>query len=377
VLRPIDLAVAGYLLASLASLVGTSNHLQSGLEVVKELYLGAVYLAFSLIASHRGHAVHVARWLSASGTMVAALGLLAFVSYQWFGIVILDMGQRIVVPTFGDVFRLKGMLHSPEFLGEYLTFILPLLVGVAMQADRRPGTVWRWLSLSIVVAAAILTVSRSIAGAVVAGLLSTWRVWSVGWKRVIRWGWVALAVAAVIGANVASVVAIRDVTFHHGRDPSIGPPPYVHASHQEHLGARTATASVTYDLMGYYLLKRVAWEGFQHRPIIGIGVGGFNDEAERAYQAGKLDATFRRLDPHSTWCGRLVEAGLLGVLTLLVLWGGFIRRGVRLARPARHTDWVPGMVLAGLVGLLVNSPNVDIMHFRFLWVGFALLRAAG
>jgi hypothetical protein len=30
---------------------------------------------------------------------------------------------------------------------------------------------------------------------------------------------------------------------------------------------------------------------------------------------------------------------------------------------------------AGFVGLFVNGVNVDIMHFRFVWLGLAAIRA--
>ena len=39
--------------------------------------------------------------------------------------------------------------------------------------------------------------------------------------------------------------------------------------------------------------------------------------------------------------------------------------------------WVLGVALAlaaGLIAVLVNSPNVDIMNFRFIWLAFGVLR---
>jgi hypothetical protein len=35
---------------------------------------------------------------------------------------------------------------------------------------------------------------------------------------------------------------------------------------------------------------------------------------------------------------------------------------------------MPAALLAGLCGLLANSLNVDMMNFRFLWMGLGLLR---
>ena len=37
--------------------------------------------------------------------------------------------------------------------------------------------------------------------------------------------------------------------------------------------------------------------------------------------------------------------------------------------------WAPAFG-AGVLALAVNTINVDVMNFRFLWIGFAVLRNA-
>lgn len=127
--------------------------------------------------------------------------------------------------------------------------------------------------------------------------------------------------------------------------------------------------------MSYYLLKKVAAEAFWRAPLTGIGLGRFREETERAYRVGKVHELYRDIDPHSTLLGRLAETGLPGGLTLVALWVGFLGLGLRFVRAANGPAvWPARAALAGTVGLLVNSINVDIMNFRFLWIGFAVLR---
>ncbi len=63
-------------------------------------------------------------------------------------------------------------------------------------------------------------------------------------------------------------------------------------------------------------------------------------------------------------------------MTLALLWVVILRTGFKLQADLRQPQerWVVCAVMAGLIGLLVNSLNVDIMNFRFLWVGLGLLR---
>ena len=83
--------------------------------------------------------------------------------------------------------------------------------------------------------------------------------------------------------------------------------------------------------------------------------------------------SYRNSDPHSTLFGALAETGIIGTaataaLLVAAVWGG--RREDQ--GPQR---WVVLAGYAALCGLAVNSLNVDIMNFRFLWVAFAVLRS--
>jgi hypothetical protein len=202
-----------------------------------------------------------------------------------------------------------------------------------------------------------------------------WPVWAGGGWKWIRRGLAALLVVVVLGLNAILVVAVRDVHYEFGRNRAIGAPAFQHGF-QESTGARLLRVEVSYNLMSYYLLKKIALETFWIAPATGIGVGRFSTATEDAYQRGEIHDVYRSIDPHSTWLGRLAETGVPGALTLLLLWGGVLCAFHGLPPGSR---WLGRALFAGILGLLINSVNVDIMNFRFLWVGLALLRvlAAG
>ena len=67
--------------------------------------------------------------------------------------------------------------------------------------------------------------------------------------------------------------------------------------------------------------------------------------------------------------GRLAECGIIGGVTLLILWSAW----AGMAREGRP-DALGYAAGAALAGLIVSSLNADIMNFRFVWVLAGLLR---
>jgi O-antigen ligase len=134
---------------------------------------------------------------------------------------------------------------------------------------------------------------------------------------------------------------------------------------------------MSYNPMSYYLVKKVAWQAFLDHPWTGIGLSTFVIEAERAYQNGRLHQAYRRVQAHSMPFGRLAETGVVGAITLaaflVVLWKSMLRTA-RLPGVDGRVGWA---LFAGVAGLLINSVNVDVMHFRFLWFAVGLTAGVG
>lgn len=370
----VDGLVALYLLGGLPSLLATSDLTSSAVQLAKQGYLALLYVLLARLIRHHSLRAVVIRTVAATAGGLAAVALAAAGIYYVAGFRVLRLGVPMPVPYFGEVFRLYGPFHSPEMFANYLTFALPLILAVLAVSGRRA---WWAATLVLTLAAALHTVTHAWAGVAVAALVWVWPRWREGGWRTLRFGLALGAVVLVLALNVTLVVSFREVRYEQGTNPRLGPPPYLNAVQAPGQGPQMTTLAVSYNWMSYYLLKKVAAEAFWRAPLTGIGLGRFHEETERAYQAGEVPEIYRHIDPHSTPLGRLAETGVPGGLTLVALWVGVLSLGLRLVRAADGpATWPARAALAGAVGLLVNSINADVMNFRFLWVGVAMLRGA-
>ena len=72
--------------------------------------------------------------------------------------------------------------------------------------------------------------------------------------------------------------------------------------------------------------------------------------------------------------GRLAEAGLIGGVTLIILWIVIALDTRRYWRSDHRHAWMATAAAAALLGTLVNTMNADVMNFRFAWVVLGLVR---
>ena len=307
-----------------------------------------------------------------SVAVTSALSLVAALAFALTGSVWTLFGQPMPLPYVGTVFRLGGTLESPEFFGNLLTVAVPFaIVCRAQAADRRPWTV----ALAAMAVAAVMTFSKGLAGCLVAVIVLLWPDWrGRRGAAAFKVASVAVATLLVLAFNVTAAVTVRKVDVAFGKDSTIPPPPYIYAR-QEAAGADTVQVRIAYNPMSYYLVKKAEWVAWRRQPILGIGSGTFHLEAERAYQEGRLTQAYRRIAAHSTIFGRLAETGLVGLATLAVALVGAWRCTLAATRASGSDRQMAWACLAGFAGLFINGINVDIMHFRFLWLGLAAVRA--
>lgn len=380
----LDWFIVLYLLGSLASFWRTADLAQSSLELVKQGYLVLVYGVFSALARQRGGADTILLWSAEVAAILAGASLFALVMYVVSGMGVFELLlSPAPVPLLGDVARIKGALLSPAFFCNYLTVALPIVLAHQFRPPHRiggrplnagGGRFATLMRMFLVMAAALGTLTYSIVGFLGAGLTGLWRSWSsTPALRALRNAAVVVFLLVFLAGNVVFAVSLREIRWTTDTNPEMPRPPSGYGFQPETMGAQRLSLSVSYNPMSYGLLKRVAAQAFLREPLTGIGLGRFHDETERAYHLGLIHAPYRRADPHCELLGRLAETGLVGGLTLLLLWGGIARVGRELLRRP-SSGWVPGAILAGCVGLLVNSVNADVMNFRFLWLGLGLLR---
>ena len=356
--RRADLAVAVYLLGAVPAVLISPEPRQSAVEFVREIYLASIYVVFAIVAA-RGLATTIGLGLALGGAFLSISGLL-FVALQWLGATAWPMmGEVMQLPYVGSTLRLRALTASEAMLACVLTAAVPFAV-TACSSHR----VRAWCQhAAVMTVAATLTFSHAIAGFAVAVVIALWPALAARpvWRRAAVGG----ALVDALALNFAATASVRSVRY--GDSSYADTSQYHHAVDQRQL--RIGGAAITYDVMSYARIKQVAWQAFLEHPVAGLGLDRFHSASRRAFEEGRLPAQYREIDPHSTVLGRLAECGIIGGVTLLLLW-------IAWAGLAREVSGSPvGLAAAAaLAGLIVSSLNADIMNFRFLWVIAGLLR---
>jgi hypothetical protein len=363
-LTPLDVTIGGYLAGSLAAVIFSPEPRTSSVELVREIYLVAIYGVIA-VAVRQGLSTTIASGMALSGVLLAAIGVAAFVVSTLFGVSTTALTSAIALPYFGETVRVRALTASEAMLACLLTVSVPF---AALHPFVAAGRIRAITAAAVLGLAALLTYSHSVAGVAVSALLAWWQ--RLRTRHQLRSAAVALTVLVVLALNFAASFSIRsigtsamrdDTTFYYGVDRG---------------RAQIAGVNVEYQTMSYLRLKQVAWDAFRGSPLTGVGLDRFHRVTEIAHAQGRLTAPYRRIDPHSTFFGRFAEAGAIGGITLIALWVAIAVTGDRLLA-AQPASWIAAAAVAGLIGTLINTMNADVMNFRFLWVVLGLVRGLG
>ena len=367
--RPLDYCVIAYLIALLPSFVVTDDVRASGLELFKRLYLAAVYAVFAIYFRSEGYVVAF-KAVVYGAVAVCAFGLAAAAVYFLAHAFAPGIGAPMSMPYVGTVFRLWLLTGSPAMLASYLTFALPFLLTARFAGVLGRGA---WIgSLGGTATVAIMTFSHALAGFVTAGLAIGWPLTRGRHARALRAAGAVATIVLILLLNAMLVATIHRVDWRTDFDDSVLRSASLYEFQRDE-GARRVSLQVSYNPWSYYLLKEVAWRGFLERPWTGLGLDRFHALTARAADEARIPENFRNADPHSTLLGALAETGVFGALAIAVV---LVIAVVPRRRPdGSPASWFVVASQAAVIGLAVNSLNVDVMNFRFLWVGLAVLRS--
>ena len=369
----LDVLVLIYLASSLPSLLGTTDLRLGSIQFAKHGYLALLYAVIAVLVCHRVAAARVARWFAGVAAGVATVSVLAVAAYYVAGIAVPRLGVVMPLPYVGQFYRLYGGFPSPEYLVNFLAFAAPLVILQVLRCeDARHRTLWA-IALGTVLVAAVFTAGHGIVGLAAGVILSLMRAWRHRRPRLVAVAAFA-TVVLFIAVNLLLIVAVRDLRVVTSRDMTVDSPVYPYVFHDEEAGAPKVSVELTYNVMGYWLLKQLAWKAFLQKPWQGTGLGSFHDVTRRAANEGRIPSGYREHDPHSTWLGRMAETGIIGTLALAMLWVAMLGHAYRVVADGGPHAGVALALAAGLIAVLVNSPNVDIMNFRFIWLAFGVLR---
>jgi O-antigen ligase len=267
------------------------------------------------------------RRLVAGGTFMAVLGIAQFFTG-------LDLAGYIAIPGLSPATSYTSLLQREEFnrpmatathpieFGVVLAMLLPLAVHGAMYPGSRSRGL-RWLQVAVIATALPMTVSRSaILGLAVAALviLPTWP------GRLRRRAYVVMLIFA-FAMRVAIPGLLGTIT-----------------NLISDIGSDSSTVSRTDDYAA-------VGQAFAERPWLGHGFGTY------------LPQTYRILD--NQYLGSLVETGLIGLLTLLVVLasGWFLARSARRESPRANIKHLAQCFAAAAAVAVFSYGTFDAFSF--------------
>ena len=256
------------------------------------------------------------------------------------------------------VVRAFGTFDQPNPYGGYLGLHAPLSLAALLYAAPRR----RWLHallLLVIVAAIIASRSR---GAWLGLGVSTLVVVLAAAPRV---RWAARTLLAVASVQITGV--LRDSV-----------PLEVLRTMEGRLPVEDVIRITVHD--NYAVTERVAnwvtgWHMFLERPVLGVGAGNF-DAAFPRFRLAPFETALGHA--HNVYVNFAAEAGLVGMLAIVLLTAWALLRAGRVVRQVRDTsnEWLAIGALGALSAFAVHN-LVDSLFVSGMGVLFALFVAMG
>jgi len=366
-----------YLVASLLSLLNSSNINNSLVEFIGILYLIALfYLIVNVIRDKNTFEIVINSWLITSA-LVAFLGILGIFLAYVFGIKTFLVKEYAAFPYLGNIYRAYSTFGvNAKFVSSYLTISFPISLALLLNSKAGKKRLFYYITLILFICVLFFTFSRGWLGLAVAAYMVLARFRKP--ERYYRYLMVLVALFIILfGLFIFLTSRWQFVDFQTKKitvkNNTKIIPGRAFTDNSEEL--EKVSAEIGYIDTTYYRLKRVAMEMILDHPLIGVGLGGFNDEIRKYKKDGKLPDIFPALDPHCMFLGKTAQTGLIGLIALVILWGKAIRKALDMSFTSRdnYLQIISWALFASLVGFVIQSIDMDIMNFRFLWFLFALV----
>lgn len=298
-----------------------------------------------------------AQWRQAQGA-VLVVGLLSAL-----GAVLQLAFPTILGQMLGD--RVASFTGNPVFLGAYqvqLVFLAPFL----WAAELSKGKPTSILALATTVVSLLVVVLTGSRGAVLA-LPVGFGVAGLSWAAFTRrWG-VVFAALATLALASGAYLALAKLALPH---------PALKGFWERHVSLQHLFDWTDFSLRQQ--MWRLTLEGIADRPLLGWGQGNFEIIVNRHYDTllGCEPAFFS--DAHNLVLEVLSSRGVVGLLTMLLLWGVIVRDVIRAVR-RQHLGALPGAILLGLLAAapvphLFNPESLpSLFMIVFTWAMVARL----
>jgi len=313
-------------------------------------------------------------WLITSA-VISALGLLGFILATFFNIKTFLVKEYMNFPYIGHIYRVYStFLINAKFLSSYLTIAIPFAVTFLVIRDKMER---RWLKIALAfpfLLVLFLTFSRGWLGISIALYLLLRNLQPSRYINAIKIFLLGFIVVFGVGILLVSRWEVADI--------KINKTSYINENFADNGRSYPSNSGeikgfdIHFDYLdtAYSLLKKASIRMWLEKPFFGIGVGMYNDEIVKLEKENSLPKGFRAFDPHSTFLGQLAQAGLAGFIALCLIWFFMFKKIMDCSKIAKEADekLMLNTFFAVGIGFLVQSLDMDIMNFRFVWFFFAL-----
>ena len=321
-------AVSLIAVTGLSLMVATTTHASLdfayGATALLKIAISVGYLLAFYHLARRSIAAGDFRFLAAwtlAASVISGLSIAGYVLYQ------------SGVPTrFTQDYRLIGTFEDPNLFSSYLVISFCFLL---MSRIVNPKA-WKTVSAVVILASMVLTGSRAVIPAVLAGLLVA--VFTARGERVARrqlWRMTILGMALVTTAFLVW-----------------NPTTSLESVSRIFTSENTAASDARIELWS------VAWKMWQEHPVLGVGIGQYQAVADQYVFGGVANIA------HNTYLSFLAETGLVGFVIFMSLPVVIV---VRVVRSKRHGNVFAPLLALSLAAVSVQALTLNLENSRALW----------
>ena len=351
------------------SVAFSTNRLKSGIEYIGILYVFCVYFLIKQLVLDTNTWWRVINLWAIVGLIVSLIGIGGY-----FGITLTGkLNYFVKTYVFGHFLgpRICSTFRNPNMLATYLH--LPIVFGFILLRRRqelKQKSSWIYLLIAICLLGAFLTKTRILAGI----FLSIFLILMLPQKSKLL----------LCSRYLTFVICIFGSLFVFANTVWWLFPINIKTNEQ--------TLSIEFNLtpFTYYNYNKAALAMIKNRPLLGVGIGMYNENLKDYVNKEELASTFhvvypdyekgkdpytlkimrRGMDPHSTYLGWGAETGLLSLFVIVAMFFYYnLRMIFQFRREANSFNkYIIWCFLAGICGFLLNGFYIDILTMRHFWI---------
>lgn len=339
-----------------------ANTLFSWLEVVATAYLITVYYVSKIILLEiKISLTELTLVITITGVIAALFGIIGWVLAQFQIETTLAGPLSENYPYFGHISRAEGMLNSPNMLHNLLGLCFLVAFNSFLQSKKK--NFFEHLSIAILIIGIVVCFSKTtllLLIAVIYLLIQHYR-YSRPVRQLLITGCVVVFGVLMIGTHYMVLNKSSSLWEKRYRQTFFDPNPVWDSE-------RFVIVPTS-----YAVLRKSAIQAGLENPIFGYGPGSHKFYVKELKKKDQYPKHIINYDPHSLFLGPFAELGVPGFLAVIWIFICIWQMLIKSVRHRNINSYFNHSLVAALLFMTLDGINMDILHFRHLWILFAIL----